>query len=931
MVFWDRSELTPIRTHRVPQTAETPVTFVPVPNAYVRFAYSRSSDSMASHVEGQDYLCFQHNDQRFVFVIADGVGSSFCGNLAARTLGDHLIEWLWSLDIGYLGGSAALNEAATSYLSRLQKQAQHEVEEYEIPDEISGLVRQALEAQRAYGSEAVFAAVRIDHPSATIPDGLLSILWMGDTQIYVFNEDGEERDLGGTWDNTNRWSTTKGVRGQMDAWMQELKGIGRIISFTDGLAAHAAQIHTYADSKLDREIHAGTRLPSSDDIALIDLVLRTPRYEGYPNPDLPDPNLERPHLEQIWNPTGSSQYELRWNWHGGGKTSFIVQEATNPALTEAQVMNISAGQTEWRVPAPQAPGHYYYRVRGINRRGIVTPWSELRQTKVAYPPPSAPTLKLTGSGTSQILEWEGEGETLEYVLEQAAAPDFAEAEVVYEGRGTSWSVPVSTYKPGIYYYRVRAISDGGSGPWSDGQEIEVVIPPPPRPHLATASYGFQMGAYELRWQPVPGASYYELEEKEGEGGKPEIHRWVDTVYVVTDQARGEYVYRVRACHDFGCSEWSNEQRVIVVPQPPPEAPVLTLERLEIPPVLRLHWNEVSGAEEYVVEASDEENFQNARVYTQEGLALEIPLRREPGTTYFRVGGVNAGGQGPWSKVERISIAPKSPAWLEAEVTGGGKQVLLTWGAVDRHMLYVLEQITGSEDTPVYKEIYRGEDTRFLFTPAAGTRKLAFRVRAELPTVQGEWQQSDWLELSGESEPPTMVQPELGKQGSVQLRWNEVGGATHYLLEVSRDETFTDLLHAAQPDRCHATFYPPAGGRYWFRVAACEGEQRGSYSEGVSIQVSQSAPPRLLPLDSVEADAIFEVAWMGIPGCAHYELQESTSEQFDPAKTRTIRVFHPGQKVALPGRPRGRYVYRVKSVDESGQSSRWSDTLTVEIV
>ena len=87
MLPFGNSEVVPIRTQTVPQTIETPVTFAPVPNAYVRFAYARSSDSMANQIEGQDYLCFRHNDQRLVFVVADGVGSSFCGNLAARILG----------------------------------------------------------------------------------------------------------------------------------------------------------------------------------------------------------------------------------------------------------------------------------------------------------------------------------------------------------------------------------------------------------------------------------------------------------------------------------------------------------------------------------------------------------------------------------------------------------------------------------------------------------------------------------------------------------------------------------------------------------------------------------------------------------------------------------------------------------------------------
>ncbi len=227
---------------------------------------------------------------RLVFVVADGVGSSFCGNLASRILGDNLLDWLWSLDIGHLGSAAALNEAAASYLNRLQKQAQHEVDEYEIPGQMSALIRQALEAQRTYGSEAIFAACRIDHPGLIIPDGLISLFWMGDTQIHVLDEDGQPIDVGGRWENANRWSTSKGVKGSMSAWMAPLGGVGRVAAFTDGLLAHADALLDYPDARLDREIQLGARLPTSDDVALVDVVLRTPRYEGYPNPEQPDPN-----------------------------------------------------------------------------------------------------------------------------------------------------------------------------------------------------------------------------------------------------------------------------------------------------------------------------------------------------------------------------------------------------------------------------------------------------------------------------------------------------------------------------------------------------------------------------------------------------------------------------------------------------------------
>ncbi len=923
MSFTGSSEIIPIRTHRVPQSIETPVTFVAVPNAYVRYVYARSSDSMVSRSEGQDYLCFQHNDQRLVFVVADGVGSSFCGNLAARIVGDGLLEWLWALDVGYLGSPAALAEAAAAYLNRLQKQAQHEVEAYEIPGEMSPLVRQALEAQRAYGSEAVFAACRMDHPSPFMPEGMISLFWMGDTQVRVLDEEGRDFHLGGEWDNANRWSTSRGVRGALSAWMHPLKDVARVVAFTDGLNAHAQDILTYPDARLDREVHRGARLSTSDDVAFIDVVLRTPRYEGYPDPDLPDPNLERPHLEPIWNPTGAATYEVRWYWpKAGERLSYILQEATSPALTDARTIDLPPGATSWRPTKLQPPGHYYYRVRAVRRFGGLTPWSELRQTKVAYPPPPAPTLHAPIEGRPLTLSWEAEGEALEYTLECATQPDFSDAEVVYEGRATSWDIPAQ--KPGTFLFRVRAVSDGGPGPWSAPQQVKVTLPPPPTPRLAAPIYGYEHGAFTLRWQPVPGATRYELEETPA-AGTPRLIVLDDVVYEARGQPVGEYIFRVRACHDYGCSGWSNEQAVSIAPQAPTEAPTLTLEGPDARHLIRLTWTEVADAEEYLIEISERADFENARLHTQRRRTLEF-VRREPGAVYARVCAANAGGEGPWSETVHVLIAPAPPAWLEVDRLEDSSRVALAWGAVGGHVIYCLEMESGEG---VYREVYRGEATQHTLAIPADGEVLRFRVRAEASGVASDWTESEALPLRPAPPAPTLQPPEIGEGGEIRLRWEAVGSADSYKLEVARDKDFMDV-RGVETRQTNVTFHAPASGQYWFRVRACHRQRCGEYSNVVSVQVRRPAAPYLWPLDAVKAHTPFEIAWRGVPDCTYYELQESPDAEFKAEHVHTVRIFHPKQKHTVEGKAAGVYYYRVKAVDEHHQASLWSNTVIVEV-
>ncbi len=650
-----------------------------------------------------------------------------------------------------------------------------------------------------------------------------------------------------------------------------------------------------------------------------------------PTPSSPTRTLERPHLEQVWNPTGEPTYELRWSWPGGGgKPGFVIQEATNPALSDSRVIEVPHGETTWRPAKPQPPGHYYYRVRAVKRFGGVTPWSEVRLTKVAYPPPPAPTLTPPDPARPLELNWEGEGEALEYQLERSETPDFAAPEVVYEGRSTSWTVPTS--KPGAFHYRVRAISDGGPGPFSAACEVEVKLPPPPRPHLATPGYGYEHGAFSLRWQEVPGATHYELEEmRRGEDEPPRTITVDDTIYEAAEQPVGDYTYRVRACNNFGCSEWSNEQVVLIAPQPPARAPELALEGPDERGAVHLSWNAVPSAQEYHVEASNSPDFASARVYATSDLEVEM-VRREAGALYVRVCAANRGGESPWSEVQQSVTEPDPPAWIEASIAADTRRINLAWGASGGRVEYCVEMSSGGEDD--YAEVYRGEETQAALDAPAGAGLLRFRVRAEAPGAPSAWTESEPVQASPPLPAPALEQPDLADNGEIRVRWSAVENAGHYRVEFSMSEDFASP-RAVSTTTTGVNIRPPSSGQFWVRVRACSGgegsERCGDPSNVVTASVRRPAAPILHPLDPVRSNWPFDVTWTGVPGCAYYELQELQGEQFPADSTRKTRIFHPAQKLTVSNRLRGRIYFRVKAVTEQGESSVWSNTLAVDVV
>src|SRR5690349_24469105 len=79
----------------LPQDRETPLKPLEVSFGTALALYNRSIDSIQANTIGQDYVVFRYGPTDLTFAVCDGVGQSFMGDLAARLLGDALVDWLW--------------------------------------------------------------------------------------------------------------------------------------------------------------------------------------------------------------------------------------------------------------------------------------------------------------------------------------------------------------------------------------------------------------------------------------------------------------------------------------------------------------------------------------------------------------------------------------------------------------------------------------------------------------------------------------------------------------------------------------------------------------------------------------------------------------------------------------------------------------------
>lgn len=275
---------------RLDQSTETPLTSRIMPFGTALYLYNRSNDSVDAATVGQDYLTFRYDAENLAFAVCDGVGQSFMGDLAARILGDGLIDWLLGLDKRPTDANT-FGEMVTQALNDMTETSAEQVASFELPAHLPPILKQALEMQRKYGSESMFVAGRI--ALGTAP--WVALCWLGDSPVAAIDLNGELVDLGPHGSTAERWNATSGLKGEVHTWVSSAENVARVAGYTDGLGVEVEDVPTDAD--LARLMDIWPENPPGDDATLFDVRLApSPATTGQAQPpepeDVPTPRFK---------------------------------------------------------------------------------------------------------------------------------------------------------------------------------------------------------------------------------------------------------------------------------------------------------------------------------------------------------------------------------------------------------------------------------------------------------------------------------------------------------------------------------------------------------------------------------------------------------------------------------------------------------------
>jgi len=267
---------TGVREIRVLQDQDTGIQQRAEGSFRLRYLYARSSDTGRAREPGQDYIAVRYDRQRLAFALCDGVSQSFYGDLAARFLGDALVEWLWGTLSPSEFGEQDIRELLGGYLLELTPEATELVRAVALAEDTPPLLREVLEQKRSLGSETTFVCGSIGMPGPDLPVGRLVLAWMGDSELQLWrSERNRTYQLDADWTDQNRWSTRVGPKGgSIGLFVGPIHDVQRILAYSDGLASLRERLgHGLRNEELEAEVECLVRTPANDDMSFLEIEI----------------------------------------------------------------------------------------------------------------------------------------------------------------------------------------------------------------------------------------------------------------------------------------------------------------------------------------------------------------------------------------------------------------------------------------------------------------------------------------------------------------------------------------------------------------------------------------------------------------------------------------------------------------------------------
>ena len=551
---------------------------------------------------------------------------------------------------------------------------------------------------------------------------------------------------------------------------------------------------------------------------------------------------------------------------------------------------------------------YYYRMSAVNvvaNESPITEEANAMPGKISSPVLASPPNGATNQWTTLTLTWNPAVTASSYHLQVAVDTNFASL-IVNDSTITGVNKEVSPLDFNTtYYWRVSAKNIAGTTAFSPYSKFTVIAAAPATVTLSSPTdqlTGVPVNP-TLRWNSVTGAASYHIQVASKSSFSPSL---VDTIVSSASYQPGAlsnnttYYWRIRwkNAQDYGSysTVWSfTTMRAAPTTAVTPSSPANGAVQVVVSPTLS--WSAVTNATTYHLQVSTTSSFATTVMddSTLTGITKQIGPLLNNTLYYWRVRGMNDGGNGPYSATwsfTTIVLAPNAAAALSAPADKSQRVAVnptLAWLQLSDASNYQLQVSTSQTFASRVFDDTTLTQTSQQLSSLQNSTTYYWRVRGKNAGGSGPYSLTwSFTTIIALPEAITLSSPQTNATSvpvSQTLKWVASSVASQYHVQLSTSSAFTTTVLEDTSVTTTAKQVGPLSNNtlhYW-RVRGKNDAGYGPYSQAWSFTTVVAAPAAatlLLPVNSAAGVSLSpEMSWSPLATAASCHLQVARDSLF----------------------------------------------------
>jgi hypothetical protein len=593
---------------------------------------------------------------------------------------------------------------------------------------------------------------------------------------------------------------------------------------------------------------------------------------------------------------GTDPLKLGWSAVPGA-ANYLVSVATDPSLGSLSFHTVDDPTGVPKVQANSlaisvalATGTYYWGVIPVDAEGNRGAASPVASFSWAWPSTTTPTVTDLDPTDPEVFDpkfsWNPVAGAARYEVEINSSSDFAlGSKVCCSGTTIATSLsPTAPMKDNVYYWRVRAFDpDGNAGVWNNGPSFTKTFDKtaPAGPVTGTAiknlhmrdnatdvtltadadhnlSNGFQTTAPVVSWNPVPGASSYEVQ----------VTGW-NAITSTCTPVKMTVKTSVPSWTPLGSPNFNANPAGSLFPDPASDFQPLTPGKYCVRVSARadrVDFDEVFGDPTYLKNGNTAEGSPNPQAPAFEWTGY--PSGGLPGC----VSGVLYPCASDYLAPQTGTVSPATPLFTWNALSGAQSYFVVV--SKDQNFSNIVDE--GFTDIPAYSP-------RSAFDPTTYPDETTSYYWMVLPSPNLDGSNPSPLDVAHsnydnfqkQSTPPSLLSPASGTAFFDQptFRWSPVLGARKYEFQVAQDPSFGSPIDDVTTDATaysSNTTYPADTILYWRVRAADENGIGLTWSATGTFQKTLAGP--VPSSNNPTAGEYLPVwTWSSVNGAVSYDL------------------------------------------------------------